>query len=194
MRRKILTLLLIGLCASFLILSSVVIYFRSAMQDDLFRLGKNFGEKTSEYVWSQTREQTMKAVEQLTVARAAQMDSEMEEIKEDAELLSRTITRIISNPNDYMPRDFSELISRKNTSNIPFILLSEEIFYNRSRELNEEMALATNIEDLLIDIHLSYESNNNGCYVASKMDILYASILSARRKPANLSTAAKKLV
>ena len=168
MRRKILTLLLVGLCASFLILSSVVIYFRSAMQDDLFRLGENFSEKTSEYVWSQTRKQTMKAVEQLTVAHAAQMDSEMEEIKEDAELLSRTITRIISNPNDYMPRDFSELISRKNTSNISFILLSEEISYNRSRELNEEIALATNIEDLLIDIQLSYESNNNSCYVASK--------------------------
>ena len=83
MRKKILTLLLVGLCASFIILSSVVIYFRSAMQDDLFRLGEDFGEKTSEYVWTQAREQTMEAVEQLTIARAAQTDSEMEKIKED---------------------------------------------------------------------------------------------------------------
>ena len=94
----------------------MVTYFNSVMQDDLFRLGEEFGEKTSEYVWTQAREQTMEAVKQLTVARAAR---------------------------------FSELISRKNAPNIPFILLSEEIFYNRSRELDEEIALATNIEDLL---------------------------------------------
>ena len=168
MRKKILTLLLVGLCASFIILSSVVIYFRSAMQDDLFRLGENFGETTSEYVWTQTREQTMEAVEQLTVARAAQTDSEMEKIKEDAELVSRAMTRIISNPNDYMPRDFTPLISKEIEPNVPFILFSEDIFYNRSRALDEEIALATNIEDVLIDIHISYVPNNNSCYVASQ--------------------------
>lgn len=168
MRRKILTLLLVGLCASFIILSSVVIYFRCAMQDDLFRLGENFGEKTSEYVWTQTREQTMEAVEQLTVARAAQTDSEMEKIKEDAELVSRAMTRIISNPNDYMPRDFYALSSKEIAPNVPFILFSEDIFYNRSRALDEEIAIATNIEDVLIDIHISYVPNNNSCYIASK--------------------------
>lgn len=168
MRRKILTLLLVGLCVSFVILSSVGIYIRSEMQDDLIRLGENFGEKTSEYVWSQSHKQTMNAVEQLTIARAAQIDSEMNNLKEDAELLSKTMTRIISNRNDYIPRDFSELISREDTSNVPFILLSEEFFYSRSRELNEEIALATNIEDLLVDLHEGYIPNNNACYVASK--------------------------
>ena len=71
MRRKILTLLLVSLCASFIMLNSVVTYFNSVMQDDLFRLGEEFGEKTSEYVWTQAREQTMEAVKQLTLARAA---------------------------------------------------------------------------------------------------------------------------
>ena len=168
MRRKILTLLLIGLCMSFVILSNVGIYIRSVMRENLFRLGEDFGEKTSEYVWEQSREQTMNAVKQLTVARAAQIDSEMEELKEDAELLSNMMTRIISNPNKYLPHDFNELSSREITANVPFILFSEEIFYSRSPALNEEIAIAANIEDLLIDLHLSYVPNNNSCYIASE--------------------------
>ena len=151
-----------------MLLSSVGIYIRSVMQENLFRLGEDFGEKTSEYVWEQSLKQTMNAVKRLTVARTAQINSEMDELEEDAELLSRTMTQIMSNPNKYLPRDFNELSSREITANVPFILFSEEIFYSRSPALDEEIAIASNIEDLLIDLHLSYVPNNNSCYIASK--------------------------
>ena len=95
---------------SFVILSSVGIYIRSVMQENLFRLGEHFEETTSEYVWEQSREQTMNTVKRLTVVRAARINSEMEELEENAELLSRTMTQIMSNPNKYLPRDFNELV------------------------------------------------------------------------------------
>lgn len=111
MRRKILTLLLAGLCASFLILSSVTGYFLSSMQSDLFRLEKEFSKETSEYVWTQAREQAMTAVKQLTLAHAAHIDLAMNDLKEDAKLISDSMSWIISNPHNYMPRDSNELKS-----------------------------------------------------------------------------------
>ena len=110
----------------------------------------------------------MKSVESLTVARASQINSEMEDLTEDLRILANAMTRILSHPNDYIPRNFDRLLSNDVDKDKPFILLSEEIFYGRSPALESEMALATNIEDWLTNVHQTYGSSDNACYIASK--------------------------
>lgn len=59
-------------------------------------------------------------------------------------------------------------VNRQVTANVPFILLSKDIFHSRSRALDEEIAVAINIEDLLVDVHAGYLPKNNSCYIASQ--------------------------
>ena len=104
----------------------------------------------------------------MTVAHAEQINSEMDNLSDDVQILANTMTQIISYPNDYKLRDTRALIFEEQTGNKTHILFSQEILNYRSPEINEEIALTANINDLLVNIHLSYEESNSACYVASK--------------------------
>lgn len=167
MNKKVFLLLFFGLCVSFIIFSCFGVYMRSTMRAELINLSNEFGKESSEYIWSQSRENAMKAVERLTVARASQINFEMEQLEADVELLANTMTRILSNSNNYKPRDFKSLTVNKGSGE-PFILFSEEIFNSRTSNMNREIANAANIQDLLSDIRVSYAPNENASYIASK--------------------------
>lgn len=65
MRKKILILMLTGLCLSFVIFGGGGFYYNYVIQKNLLELGEKFSEETAEHIWSTTEKRVIEDAEQL---------------------------------------------------------------------------------------------------------------------------------
>ena len=167
-RRKVFLLMLICVGVSFTVSGLIINYTRSAIHKDISDVNNDF----EKFITTETRmvleQQIKKSIAALTVARAEQIDDEIDDVQEITEMLSKEMTRLISNLYHYQPESILYPAGMTTYSGEPYVLYSPEIVDYRSYDLEQEISRVANIKNDLQDIAYNIAPSKNSCYIASE--------------------------
>lgn len=141
-------------------------YSKSATYSEISKTNEEFLNFTADKTWTALKSQIKSDVTALTVARAIQMNDEIQEMQSEVLRLSKKMSNIVSNFADYNAREVFDPRGSELPEKIPYIFYSEEIANNSS--LAYEIARVANIGDDLQYASENYEPYKNSCYIASE--------------------------
>ncbi|MBR1647274.1 MAG: SpoIIE family protein phosphatase [Selenomonadaceae bacterium] len=155
----LITFLALGICSY---LGSRVV--QKDMQTMSAELGKKSAEFTDELLISQLKE----TLGELAVAKAQFIDRQMSTAREDVIILSEAMSYIISHPNNYAPKTLPDPRTDPVHNAEPYIIYAPDIRDNLTPELKNEIAVASNIKEILSETLKTYEGYHATTFVGSK--------------------------
>ena len=167
--RKVLILVLGAGLATFLVLSAFAYYGSKVVRDDMSEMSVELGERSASYTTELLTEQAKQTFGELAEARAQHIDREMAIMREDAKILANAMTEIFSHPENYSAKTLTD--PRNNPSvqmAEPYIIYAPSLRDNVSPEIQREIALASNIKDLLAEVLKTYDGCNATAFVGSE--------------------------
>ena len=138
------------------------------LQKDMQTMSAELGEKSADFTDELSIAQTKDTLDELAEAKAQFIDREMSIAREDTEILSEAMSYVISHPNNYSPKTLPDPRIDEVHNAEPYIIYAPDIRDNLTPELQNEIALAANIKEILGEMLKSYEGYHATVFVGSK--------------------------
>ena len=167
--RKVLILVLGAGLVTFLVLSVFAYCGSRVVRNDMGDMSVELGERSASYTTDLLTEQAKQTFGELAEARAQHIDREMAIMREDAKILANAMTEIFSHPENYSAKTLTD--PRNNPSvqmAEPYIIYAPSLRDNVTPEIQREIALASNIKDLLAEVLKTYDGCNATAFVGSE--------------------------
>ena len=166
--QKVLILVLGMGLTTFLALGIFSYLCSRVVQKDMQTMSAEFGEKNAEFTDDLSLGQIKATLTELAEAKAQFIDREMSVTREDVTILSEAMTYIISHPENYSPKNLPDPRTDPVHNAEPYIIYAPDIRDNVTPEMQNEIALAANIREILGEILKSYEGYHATAFVGSK--------------------------
>ncbi len=173
-QKRLLNLVLAAGILSFLTLSSLSFYGMSLAVDEMETLGNGVGRAGANFTQILMEYQQKKTLGDLAKDRADFLNSRLNLIRSDVEILSRTMTKIVSNPADYKPIKLLDPRFDEVKNFDPYIIYSPETYLNGMtpetlpESLRREIEIASNIGNILRPMSLSFAEYKSSFNVGSR--------------------------
>ncbi|MBR0060299.1 MAG: SpoIIE family protein phosphatase, partial [Selenomonadaceae bacterium] len=173
-QKRLLNLVLAAGILSFLTLSSLSFYGMSLAVDEMETLGNGVGRAGANFTQILMEYQQKKTLGDLAKDRADFINSRLNLIRSDVEILSRTMTKIASNPADYKPIKLLDPRFDEVKNFDPYIIYSPETYLDGMtpetlpESLRREIEIASNIGNILRPMSLSFAEYKSSFNVGSR--------------------------
>ena len=169
-RVKVLLLAIIAVVSTLLAIGLVSLYGLNYVQNAVTEQENHMSNYLSENMSGYAEEYSKARLKDVAKVKAQYLDRELIIIGEDVEFMSDTMTKILSSPQYYNPRQLPN--TRQDIdifSNEPYIHYSAEMIrHGIDDDLQQEIRLVSNFADTLINISKSYVGSHNYFYAGSK--------------------------
>ena len=166
--KKLFVLVLAAGILSFLALTGLAVYGMNLVRNEMDELGAKVGKAGADFTQTLMEYQLKKTLGELATARAEFIEHETDLIRQDVEILARTMTKIASNPENYKP---IEVIDPRNSPvkmGESYIIYAPDLKGNVTPEIRNEILIAGNIRNLLMPVAKSFMDYKSSFYVGSK--------------------------
>ena len=166
-QKRLLNLVLAAGILSFLTLSSLSFYGMNLAVGEMEELGDGVGRAGASFTQNLIEYQQKKTLSDLAKDRADFINSRLNLIRRDVEILSRTMTKIASNPDDYKPIKLLDPRFDEVKNFDPYIIYSPETYLNGMspetlpESLRREIEIASNIGNILRPMSLSFAEDKS---------------------------------
>ena len=168
-QKRLLVLVLAAGILSFLAMSGLSFYGLSTVRDEMGEMGKDLGRAGASLTQDLVMYHMKRTLSQLSKARAEFIDHETTLISSDVKILANTMTKIISNPNNYKPVKLLNPQFEPVLNTQAYLTYGPDVKRNGlSPEMQREIELAGNIRALLEPLAKSFQGYKSACYVGSK--------------------------
>ena len=167
-REKVLILVLGMGLITFLVLGICAYLGSRVVQKDMQTMSAELGEKSAEFTDELSISQLKATLGELATAKAQFIDHQMSTTREDVMILSEAMSYIISHPNNYAPKTLPDPRTDNVHNAEPYIIYAPDIRDKLTPELQNEIALAANIRELLGEMLKNYEGYHATSFVGSK--------------------------
>ncbi|MBE8954887.1 MAG: SpoIIE family protein phosphatase [Quinella sp. 2Q5] len=166
--KKVLLLVLGAGLAAFIALLVVSYVGYGVAKNEIRNMSVELGEKSASYTTELLLEQLKYTFGELAEARAQFIDREMSIMREDAEILADTMTKIFSQPENFQPKTLPDPRNGPVKMGEPYIIYAPDLRNNLTPKIQNDIAIAANIREILFEILITYEDNNATAFVASE--------------------------
>ena len=165
---KVLRLVLGAGLTTFLVLGIFSYFGKQVVQQDMADMSVELGEKSASYANDLLTEQLKQTLGELAKAKAQFIDREMSVAREDAEVLANAMTEIMAHPENYLPKTLSDPRTAPVKQGDPYQIFAPDIINNVTPEIQNELALAANVKDLLAEVIKTYDGYNATAFVGGE--------------------------
>ena len=132
-------------------------------------ISEHFDDNVTNYAEEMAIVQTKKLMEENAVEKARQVERELSMVKRDTEFLANSMTRILTHPELYSPRQLSSPLEKRMAAGEAYLLISSAVKGECADEaVQREIALASNAADDLELMASFYNDYQTSCYFGSK--------------------------
>ena len=168
-QKRLLVLVLAAGILSFLAMSGLSFYGLSTVRKEMQEMGNELGKAGANFTENLMMYHIKTTLGELATARADFIEERLGQIRSNIEILSRTMTKIVSNPNDYKP------VKLINPQFEPVYNLQTYMTYGPdikrdglTPEIERELAIAGNIRMLLEPLEHMFAEYNSSVYIGTK--------------------------
>ena len=166
--KKVLILVLGAGLVTFAVLSAFLYFARGMVQREMQTMSAELGEKSASYTTELLTGQLKQTFGELAKARAQFIDREMSVMREDAEILAETMTQIFSHPENFSPKTLPDPRNGPVKMGDPYVIYAPTLRDKLTPEIQNEIALAGNIKDTLLEVLRTYGNSNATAFVSSE--------------------------
>ena len=166
--KKVLMLVVGAGLAAFLMVGIFAAIGRFLIQKDMIRMSVELGENSATYTDKLLTAQLKQTLGELAEAGAQFVDREMIIAQGDAKILAETMTEIFSHPENYSPETLPDPRTESVKFGEPYRIYAPDILNNITPEIQNELALAANVKDLLAEILKTYDGYNATAFVGGE--------------------------
>ncbi len=169
-RGRVLFLALSSVFVALLAAGAVVVHWFYVTQSVISQQENALAGVLAESMGDYAAESVKDELQKVTEAKAQHLDRELHNVGEDVELMSDCMTRILSFPEDYLPRTLPDTrLDSDILSGTPYIHYSPELAQQGiGEEMREEIGRAGNIADVLVPMSKFYEDLMTSFFASSK--------------------------
>ncbi|MBR1647275.1 MAG: SpoIIE family protein phosphatase [Selenomonadaceae bacterium] len=155
-------------------LGSLAFYAMDIVKNGMDKLGERVSVAGTEFTEELMLRQFKETLEDLAESRANFIDYETYLIREDVDMMSKLMTRIASNPDDWRPIKLRDPRVDTVQNFDPYVIYSPETYLNGmspenlSPEIRREIELAANIRAYMRPLAKSFGDYKSSFYVGSK--------------------------
>ena len=168
-QKRLLVLVLAAGILSFLAMSGLSFYGMNVTRNEMNALGDELGKAGANFTETLVTYQIKQTLGELAESRADFIEQKLDFIRSDIEILSRTMTKIASNPNDYKP------IKLINPQVEPVYNIQTYMTYGPeikrdglTPEVERELAIIGNIHILLEPLERLFSEYTSSVYIGTK--------------------------
>ena len=166
--KKVLMLVVGAGLATFLMVGVFAAIGRFIIQKDMAQTSVELGENSAIYTDKLLTAQLKYTLGELAEAGAQFMDRELVVTREDAKILAEAMTDIFSHPENYSPKTLPDPRTEAVKFGEPYRIYAPDILNNITPEIQNELALAANVKDLLAEILKTYDGYNATAFVGGE--------------------------
>ena len=166
--KKVLILVLGSGLVTFLVLCIFSYYGGKVLKRDMDLMSVEFGEKSASYTDNLLIEHLQYTLGELAETNAQFIDRELEVTREDAGVLAEAMTEIMSHPENYSPKTLADPRTSTVKNAQAYMTFSPDVINKVTPEIQNELALAANIQYFLVDLLKSYMGYNATVFVGSE--------------------------
>jgi len=168
--RRVLLLVLSCGALAFILPTALSLYTLNSVERSLSVQGNILSESVSEFVWEIAQRRSKEHLTEVAETRARHIDRELSFNGEDVVILSKMATKIMSSPENYLPRKLPNLRTETNVPyGAPYVYESANLVASGiSLELKNEIEIASNITDALETMSFYYRDYQTSLYIGSK--------------------------
>ena len=166
--KKVLILVLGTGLVTFLVLNLFSYFGRNAVQRDMNVMSVELGEKSASYTEYLLTEQLKNTLGELAEANAQFIDSTLASTRIDAEMLSLAMTEIMSHPENYSPKTLVDPRTSPVKNAQAYLIFSPDIMNKVTPKMQNDIALAANIQYFLVDLLKNYLGCDATAFVGSE--------------------------
>lgn len=132
-------------------------------------ISEHFDDNVTNYAEEMAIVQTKKLMEENAVEKARQVERELSMVMRDTEFLANSMTRILTHPERYSPRQLSSPLEKRMAAGEAYLLISSAVKDEcAGGAVQREIALASNAADDLELMASFYNDYQTSCYFGSK--------------------------
>lgn len=169
-RQRVL-LLIFGCCMfTFLAMGVVAVHTFQNIRGVVDEQENVLGERLTSSLGNFSEDSIQKRLAENADLRALYIDRELAVVKEDVEILSNSISRILTSPEKYDPRTIANTQNQADiVSGVPYVRYSPALVEQGvSAKLAREIEIAANFKDVLLTMGKTYENYRTGLYAGSR--------------------------
>ena len=178
--RRILFLVISCGIMAFAAMSGIFLYTMKNVESTLLATETELGEDMGEFVWQDSQKRGKEHLAAVAAAKAQHIDRELSMSGEDVVSLAKSISLILSSPENYLPRSLPNPRTEKDIlSGTVYVHYCSALMESGiSPELMHEIGIASNVADTLSAMEYHYRDYETSLFVASRkgyficMDIL----------------------
>ena len=168
-QKRLLVLVLAAGILSFLTLSGLSFYGLYAVHNEMKEMGDEVGKAGAKFTENLVTYQLKKTLEELAKARAGFIEQRLGGFRSNIEILSRTMTRIASNPDDYKPIKLINPQFEPVYNTQTYMTYGPDIKRDGlTPETEHELAIAGNIRVLLESLERMFMEYPSSVYIGTK--------------------------
>ena len=166
--KKVLSLVLGSGLMAMLVLGIFWYLGGKVVEKDMNLMSEELSVKSASYTDELLKEQIKQTLGELAKAKAQYIDREMTIGREGTEILSAAMSEIYSHPENYSPKTLLDPRNDTVRNGEPYIIYAPDLRNNVTPKIQNEIALAANISDILQDLLKTYEGYNATVFVGSE--------------------------
>ena len=168
-QKRLLNLVLAAGILSFLTLSSLSFYSMNLSVDEMTELSEGIGKAGANFTQNLIEYQQKKTIGKLAQDRADLFNNQINLIRRDVEILSRSMTKIARNPDAYKPVKLLNPQFEPVFNTQTYLTYGPDVKRNGlSPEIQREIEIAGNIRNVLMPLAKSFLDYKSSFYVGSK--------------------------
>ena len=165
--KKVLILVLGTGLIAFLVLGTFAYFGQKVVQKDMAEMSVELGEKSASYTEKFLTNELKKTFGNLAKVKADFINREMLITLEDAKILADAMTEIISHPENYLPKNPPDPRTSPIKNGQTYLIFAPDLRDKVTPEIQQEIALAANISDLLDEMTRNYSNYNCTAFAGS---------------------------
>ena len=165
--KKVLILVLGTGLIAFLVLGTFAYFGQKVVQKDMAEMSVELGEKSASYTEKFLTNELKKTFGNLAKVKADFINREMLITLEDAKILADAMTEIISHPENYLPKNPPDPRTSPIKNGQTYLIFAPDLRDKVTPEIQQEIAIAANIGDLLDEITRNYSNYNCTAFAGS---------------------------
>ena len=182
-RWKMMSLILSAGIVSFLVLTCISYYGMSVIRQYTLEMGKDLGESGANYTQTLMTNQLKQTLSELAESRAAYIESQMRQMRQDVVILSERMTEIMQHQQNYLPLEILDPRDGPVPMGETYITYSPDLHADGiSASLRYEIEIASNIRNYLVPLAKSYIDYKSSFYVGSKYGYFICSSIFPKQK------------
>ncbi len=166
--KKVLILVLGTGLATFLVLGIFTYFGGRVVEKDMSTMSDELSQNSAGYTDELLIAQLKDTLGELVESQAQFLDREMSITREDAEMLADAMTFIMSHPEYYPPKTLPDPRTDTVRNAEPYIIYAPDIRDKITPAIQQEVALAANIKDVLSELIKNYATYHATAFVGSK--------------------------